>query len=61
MLNETNNKENAEIIAECISLMKKKSTDIEYGTCSLVLTIHSGRISKTEIQTAEAMRITRKE
>ena len=61
MLNEAYLRENAEIIARCISLLKKKSTDIEFGTCSLVLTFHSGRISKTEIQTAEAVRISRKD
>ena len=61
MLNEAYLRENAELIAECVSLLKKKSLDIEFGTCSLVLTFHSGRISKTEIQTAEAMKITRKE
>lgn len=57
MLNDEYIRENARLIAECVSLMKKKSKDIEFGTCSLVLTFHSGRISKTEIQTAEATKI----
>lgn len=61
MKNEVYLQENEEVIAECISLIKKKSTDLEFGTCSLVLTYHAGRISKTEIQTAEAIKITRKE
>jgi hypothetical protein len=61
MLNEAIIRENAAIIAQCIAQLKRKSDDIEFGTCSLVLTFHSGRISKTEIQTAEAMKITRKE
>lgn len=61
MLNEEYNRENTEIIKNCISLLKNKSNDIEFGTCSLVLTFHSGRISKTEIQTAEAIKVVRKE
>lgn len=61
MLNEKYLQENYELIASCLSLLKKKSTDIEFGTCSLILTFHSGRVSKTEIQTAEAMKITHKD
>lgn len=61
MTNEVYLRENAQIIADSIALLKKKSTDIDFGTCTLVLTFHSGRISKTEIQTAEAMKIARKE
>lgn len=61
MVSETITHENATIIAQCIAQLKRKSSDIEFGTCSLVLTFHSGRISKTEIQTAEAVKIIRKE
>lgn len=61
MLNETYLKENAEIIKQCASMLKKKSEGLEFGTCSLVLTFHSGQISKTEIQTAETMKVSRKE
>jgi hypothetical protein len=61
MLNADSLRENAEIISACIAMLKKKSTDIEFGTCSLVLTFHSGKISKTEIQTAEAMKIAHKD
>jgi hypothetical protein len=61
MVNKTYQKKNAELIADCIDLLTKKCTDLEFGTCSLILTFHSGQISKTEIQTAETMKVTRKE
>lgn len=61
MLNEVYLKENNEVISQCLELLQKKSSGLEFGTCSLILTFHSGQISKTEIQTAESMKVTRKD
>lgn len=57
MVNTEYLRENENIINSCVMQINKKSHDIEFGTCSLVLTFHAGRITKTEIQTAEATKI----
>ncbi len=57
MINQAYIDENNEIIKEVVKTLKRKSEEIEFGSCSLILTYHCGKISKTEIQTAEAVKI----
>lgn len=52
---------NNTIISDLVKILEKKSSEIEFGTCSLILTYHCGQITKTEVQTAEAVKIERKQ
>lgn len=57
MINKKDEVKNTAVIKKVMAAIQEKSTALEFGSCSVVLTFHSGQITKTEVVITETQKI----